>query len=853
VKIAFVDLHRFAYTCDSPYAGPLGGTQSALAYLTAALARRGHRVTVLNAVPEPVSSAGVEFLGRDRLSGAFLNAFDAVVMVSAALGRELREAGVVKPLVLWCHHDIDQPAVDNLRWEDERAAWNAFAMVSRWQAERYATSFGVPPAAQRVLGNAISPAFHEMPEKRCWLERGTAPILYYTSAPFRGLAVLLDTMPVILGALPGTRLRVYSGAELYGTAASRDGYRTLADRCRATEGVEYVGPVSQKAIAAALVAADVHAYPSTFPETSCIAVMESMAAGSLIVSIRVGAIEETAAGFASLMEAPADANSLAQRYAEHLVRTLDEAARDPAALAARLAAQRRFALENYRWERRAEEWESWLASQIVRTKAVVRPMIGGAALSCKAEGNLLKAAGDREGAIARYRRALQAEPEFVPALYNLGAMFHEEGRLGDAESLFRRCLALHPRDRDALFRLGLVLAALDRHREAEEAYRGALELDEANPLLWLELGRTYKTLDRRPEAVSCLRRALEHAPRLDEAHNVLGLVLQEMGQLEEAVRHYGEAATLDPNEAVYFNNLGCALGLIGTLDQAVTMLRRAVELNPDGVEAHRNLAEIYGVQGRRDLSLQSYLAAYERSPADPSIAAGLLFALQHACDWSRLDELCAARRRAVLEGHSAHTDPFTLLSIPSSRAEQLKGARDYAKRISDSVAAHRERLHFAFQRGPRAKLKVGYLSADFQEHATAYLMAELFELHDRRRFEVFAYSYGPDDGSPMRARLVRAFDRFTDIAQLSHAEAASTVYRDGIDILVDLKGYTTYARTQIVALRPAPIQVSFVGYPGTMGGEFIDYLVGDRMVTPREHAADYSEKLVRVWLCFVLL
>jgi predicted O-linked N-acetylglucosamine transferase (SPINDLY family) len=153
---------------------------------------------------------------------------------------------------------------------------------------------------------------------------------------------------------------------------------------------------------------------------------------------------------------------------------------------------------------------------------------------------------------------------------------------------------------------------------------------------------------------------------------------------------------------------------------------------------------------------------------------------------------------------------------------------------------------FAFPHDPRARerIRIGYLSADFYEHATAYLAAGLFEAHDRARFEVIAYSYGPDDRSAMRSRLESGFDRFVELASSSHRAAAEAIHADGIDILVDLKGYTQHARSEIMALRPAPIQVSFLGYPGTMGAPFIDYLIGDAFVTPVDHAADYDEQLV---------
>ncbi len=533
----------------------------------------------------------------------------------------------------------------------------------------------------------------------------------------------------------------------------------------------------------------------------------------------------------------------------------------------------------------------------------------------KNQGNAQKAAGDLQGAIESYRRALEVEPDYVPALYNLGLVFRELQQFDEAEACFRRVLAVEPRDVDALFNLGALLRRSSRLGEADEVFRRALELAPDNPYLWLKLGdvcgarhtdaslreaaecfrravelrpdladahyglgnaymaaghpeaaahayretlrldpenavlmldlaSTLRALGQRAEAMSLISRVLEIEPGLSGAQNLLGMLLQDEGRLDEALEHYRRAVALAPNEAGPHNNLACIQGLQGQLDEAVRCFRRAIELQPDYVEAHVNLGNIYGVQGRRDLALRSFEAAHELSPHDPDVTAGLLFEMQYSCDWSLLNELCQARRDDIRAHPGKRIDPFSLLSIPSTRQEQLRAARSFAQHELRAVAGEQEQAKFSFARQPKRRLKIGYLSADFHEHAIAYLAAELFELHDRERFEIYGYSYGPDDGSAMRARLALGFDRFIDIRALPHAEAARAIHQDGIDILVDLKGYTTHARTGIVALRPAPIQVSYLGYPGTMGAEFIDYLVADSFVTPPDHEADYSEKLV---------
>jgi protein O-GlcNAc transferase len=493
-------------------------------------------------------------------------------------------------------------------------------------------------------------------------------------------------------------------------------------------------------------------------------------------------------------------------------------------------------------------------------------------------GNARKASGDSEGAIASYRRSLAVSPDYLPSLYNLGLILHEISRLDEAEECFRRVHDLDANDADALSHLASILANRSRFAETVEVCRKALCLAPENPYLWMHLGvalqempnrteesvrclgksvafkpdlaeahyhlaRAHKKLGGMEDAVASYRRSLELGPATAEAHNDLANIFQDEGRMDSALAHYREAIRIAPDYAMAHSNLGCALVRANRLDEAAESLQKAVALAPGYANAHLNLGSVRTLQGGRDEALRSYRAALDLQPNDAAIRECLLSEMQNTCEWAGFDKLCDLQRGSVSDA-SQRISPFSLLSIPSTPGEQLQCARNFAQRHSNAVAGQRARLNFRFERAPKEKLTIGYLSADFHEHATAYLTAELFELHDRSRFRIIGYSYGRDDGSPMRARLQRAFDRFVDLEALPHADAAAAIHADGIDILVDLKGYTANTRSEIMALRPAPIQVSYLGYPGTMGADFIDYLVGDRYVTPPEHAEGYSEKLV---------
>lgn len=353
--------------------------------------------------------------------------------------------------------------------------------------------------------------------------------------------------------------------------------------------------------------------------------------------------------------------------------------------------------------------------------------------------------------------------------------------------------------------------------------------------------------ERFDEAEACFRRVLAIEPRDSDALFHLGALLFRRMRLEEAAHAFRLALRQAPDN----HHLWMRLGEVGiarftenSLREAAQCFRKALELRPELAIAHFNLGEVHALEGRHGDAQRCYEQALRLEPGSVAYQTSLLTQMLRLCDWSRLEELSEMLRRSAGDLPEQVPHPFTLLSISSTPAEQLACARNYARSISAAVSAARERLGLRFDRPLGGRRRIGYLSAEFHAHATAYLAAELFELHDRSRFEVIAYSFGPDDGSAIRDRIKRGFDRFVDIRPLSNSEAAAAIHADGVDILVDLKGYTFRARPEIMALRPAPVQVNYLGYPGTMVAEFIDYLIGDRFVTPAGRASDYGEKLV---------
>ncbi|MGH7126686.1 MAG: glycosyltransferase family 4 protein [Stellaceae bacterium] len=362
MKIAFIDMIDWDYTPLTPVEQPLGGSQSAAIYLARELVARGHAVTLFNNTTRPGVYSGIDCPG---MAGSIvpdqINGFDAAVVMNSATGRRFRAAGVKVPLALWSQHATDQPAVKPLADEEERRAWDRFFLVSQWQADSYAAQFGMRPERITVLRNAVSPPFLALARQRPpFFRTGAPPVLAYTSTPFRGLVVLLTAFPAIRAAIPDCRLRVYSSMGVYQVRDAADDYRILYDLARALPGAEYVGSLPQTALAPALAEADILAYPNTFAETSCISVMEAMAAGCLVVSSKLGALPETTAGFGILTDAVSDVVAMAREFSKALANVVRMARERPDAFEEGLRRQQTYARSAYSWATRAQEWEQAL-------------------------------------------------------------------------------------------------------------------------------------------------------------------------------------------------------------------------------------------------------------------------------------------------------------------------------------------------------------------------------------------------------------------------------------------------------------------------------------------------------------
>ena len=388
--------------------------------------------------------------------------------------------------------------------------------------------------------------------------------------------------------------------------------------------------------------------------------------------------------------------------------------------------------------------------------------------------------------------------------------------------------------------LGFIAGQQQDFAEAAEQLRASLRFDPSSLESWYYLGMAYQKAGRHRAAAEAFGTLLQRRPDLFEAQHDMGLALLELGKAAEALKHFDRAIQLRPGSFEAHMNRGTAFGKLRRYDQEVLCYEQALAIQP----AHRALIENLGTalcQARRFADAARLYADILRShPGFAFARGGLLYAKAACADWEGFDAEMDRLREDIRQGREC-VEPFALLVLPSTPQEQLQVARQYAAIHHPASATP---LHAAPPVPKGERLRIGYISADFGRHATSFLVAEVFERHDRERFEVIAISLRASDGSAMRQRLEKAFDRFVDADELSDAETAQAIAGLGIDILVDLGGYTTDARPSVLAMRPAPLQVSYLCFPGTLGAPFIDYLVADPFLIPEDARAFYSEKIL---------
>jgi protein O-GlcNAc transferase len=419
-------------------------------------------------------------------------------------------------------------------------------------------------------------------------------------------------------------------------------------------------------------------------------------------------------------------------------------------------------------------------------------------------GVSLKDQGKLEEAIASYNKALDIKPDYAEAYNNMGNALQEQGKFEKAIASFNKALSLRP--------------------DYVEAYNN--------------LGNALKDQGKLEEALASYNKAQSLNPDYAEAYNNMGNTLKDQGKLDEAIASYNKALLLKPDYANAYNNLGNALKDQGKVEEAIEAYKKALLLKPDYPEAYNNMGINLKEQGKLDEAIEAYKKALSIKPEYEAARTQKLHQQAHICDWDSIAKDVSLIPE--LGTSEKHISPFTLLSLEDAPERHFSRSKVYAK-------AKFPQKPLPFPRVPSEKpkrLHIGYFSADFHNHATMYLMRQIFVAHNRSRFKVYAYSYGPDSHDEMRSALIANVDQFHDVLEMNNMEIFELARSDNLDIAIDLKGYTKDMRLAPFASRLAPVQISYLGYPGTLGADFIDYIVADPILIPEDKRQYYSEQVI---------
>ncbi|HXX07131.1 MAG TPA: tetratricopeptide repeat protein [Pseudolabrys sp.] len=495
-----------------------------------------------------------------------------------------------------------------------------------------------------------------------------------------------------------------------------------------------------------------------------------------------------------------------------------------------------------------------------------------AAFSLHQAGNLKEAANI-------YRKIIETDANNATALHYLGVVEGTVGNLEQAKFLMERSLRIQPSNIQFTENYAAILFQIRDYKSALQICERGLQLNESNvSLLYIgavslykleqlqssidqfdrvlslepnhvaainERGSALAQLNEYDAALASFEKALRLQPQYPEAHLNKGNLYVELKRYDEALAAYDKALTISPSFADAWVGRALVFRKLKRYDEAFAAYDKASVLKPGSAEVWRDRGNAYVELNRHDLAFAAYDKGLSLNPDLPDLEGLRFDAKTHICDWNDFD---GERERLVqsVKNKKQNTYPFVLLVVSSSKKIQVECAETWASKRFPAAS----KPIWDGEIYKHDKIRIAYLSSDFREHATSHLVAGMFEYHDKSRFEISAISTGPDDDSELRERIERSCDKFVEARPLTDGEVAAQIRKEEIDILIDLNGLTHGMRTTIFASRPAPIHVNYLGYPGTMGVTYMDYLIGDKIVIPKYEQAYYREKIVYLPSCY---
>jgi protein O-GlcNAc transferase len=415
---------------------------------------------------------------------------------------------------------------------------------------------------------------------------------------------------------------------------------------------------------------------------------------------------------------------------------------------------------------------------------------------------------------------------------------HQGGHIAQAKAICEQIVAAEPRHDEALHLLGVIAYQMHNLAQATQLMSRAIDVNPTNAIYYFNRGLVLQSARQLKAAIESYKSAVSINSDFAEAYTNLGNALQELNQLNKAIECYDHALRRNPNSADTYFNRGLALKMLNQFNEAMESYNSAIKLKPDFVEVYVERGAVLVKLRQLDEAVASYEKALALKPDFEYLLGTLLYTKLKLCDWHDL-QINTNELLKRINADEKYSPGFPLLYLTNSLSVQKKAAILFA---SDKYPINHE-LGDISKHTRSEKIRIGYFSGDFHFHPVSILMAELFERHDKNKFELIAFSFGPDLNDGMRQRIQSSFDQFIDIQNKPDKEVAQLARKMNITIAVDLGGASVRCRTGIFAYRAAPIQVNYLGYPGTMGADYFDYLIADKMVIPEEAKPYYTEKI----------
>ncbi|MBE9238219.1 TIGR03032 family protein [Anabaena aphanizomenioides LEGE 00250] len=480
--------------------------------------------------------------------------------------------------------------------------------------------------------------------------------------------------------------------------------------------------------------------------------------------------------------------------------------------------------------------------------------INPAARSQFEKGKQLAKQGNIEQAIICLQTAINLQPDYIAAYNQLGNAWQILGKWPEAIAAYHQLLEINPNVAAAHSNLGAIWQLQNQNEKAMLAYQQAIQIQPEFALAHLNLGKLLATQGNLHSARATLQTALRLQPDIAETHHQLGNVLQQLGDIPQAIACFQNALQIQPTFIEALHSLGCLFLRQQELTQAQQCFEQILTRQPDHINAQINLGHVLKIQNQ----LPQALASYEQALKLNSEETYVLYQLEHLklslCDWDNYDQRMQTLQASILANLSREQptpcQPLSLSYFPLPLKLHQAVAQTWVRPIIRAMKEIKALCAFTHPVPPVRKLRIGYLSADFREHPMGVLLHQIFQHHDRTQFEIYGYSL-VNVTDKFTTQIQDGCDVFVDLSHLSPTAAARRIHADGIHILIDLLGYTTHSRPEILALEPAPIQIQYLGYPDTMGAEFMPYILADRWLIPPELAPNYTEQVLELPHAFI--